>query len=63
MGDAVWLTVRTVFETLDATKGLFLLNAELPIPFDGWSRRARRADRHAAAVQRHEAESVAWGRQ
>ena len=25
-------------ETLDATKGLFLLNAELPIPFDGWSK-------------------------
>jgi len=25
-------------ESLDATKGLFLLNAELPIPFDGWSK-------------------------
>jgi superfamily II DNA or RNA helicase len=25
-------------ETLDATRGLFLLNAELPIPFDGWSK-------------------------
>jgi superfamily II DNA or RNA helicase len=25
-------------ETLEATKGLFLLNAELPIPFDGWSK-------------------------
>jgi hypothetical protein len=25
-------------ETLDATKGLFLLNADLPIPFDGWSK-------------------------
>ncbi len=25
-------------ETLDATKGLFLLNEELPIPFDGWSK-------------------------
>jgi superfamily II DNA or RNA helicase len=25
-------------QTLDATKGLFLLNAELPIAFDGWSK-------------------------
>jgi hypothetical protein len=25
-------------ETIDVTKGLFLLNAELPIPFDGWSK-------------------------
>lgn len=25
-------------ETLDATKGVFVLNAELPIPFDGWSK-------------------------
>jgi very-short-patch-repair endonuclease len=25
-------------ETLDATRGLFGLNAELPIPFDGWSK-------------------------
>jgi len=25
-------------ETLDATKGLFELNAELPIPFDAWSK-------------------------
>lgn len=25
-------------ETLDAAKGVFILNAELPIPFDGWSK-------------------------
>ena len=25
-------------ETLDATKGVFLLNGELPTPFDGWSK-------------------------
>ena len=25
-------------ETFDATKGLFVLNAELPIAFDGWSK-------------------------